>query len=570
MLVAIVVIAEPRNKSAGWKAKSAYVLFALALLSIAGRYEAGPLNDHYLRLYWGSRDVLGSFDSRYGYLAAVRDGEQVTIFSDGSPAASFPDPQHDETLAHVAMASCAAPWQVLLIGGSFTGMAREVLKHGVTRVDYVQIDPGWLELEREFAPGFKQVYDDQRTRVIIGDGREWLKSQEIYYDAIIVDLADPFTAAQDRYYTAEFMIQARQSLVPGGVLAMTAGTTPPNKVYTPGQLGLLAGVMDTAKVAFKRVEALPLDFNLVLAGDSLTDFALTPTAIDTMLAGRGINSFYASSGLIGPELAPDLLRDIKEKVAKAPVVIDRDLFPRGYFYGIMLWAERASPWTREVIMAAARLPVWSLLMFPLLAALAGYALERGDRAAGEAAVAAGVSGFAGVVVEVAVMIAYQVTAGAVYSAIALLTASFMAGLAVGAWVGEMVRERAGLLTMEAALAGWIALAILIVARAGGAGVRGAGATVIFCFVLLGQGAAAGAVFAAASRRAVRQEAGLGRAVGLVYGTELVGSALGGLVTGAVLAPVFGIVMALAAALLAAVGLIVHSIFARRREESLID
>ncbi|HUT52063.1 MAG TPA: hypothetical protein VM658_01595 [bacterium] len=566
LCIASALIRELKHGGVWWKSRTSYLISVVFLYGTWGLMTVPRLSNYYQRAYWGKQEVLGSFDSRYGYLAAVRDGDQVTIFSDGTPAATFPDPAHDEALAHVALASCGEPWRVLLIGGSFTGMAGEVLKHGVDRVDYAQIDPGWVELEREFAPGFNKVYEDGRTTVMIGDGRALLVKGDALYDAIIVDLPDPFTAAQDRYYTAEFMMEARRALVPGGVLALTAGTTPPNKVYTAGQLGLLSGVMHTAGAVFRRVEVLPLDFNLVLAGDSLTPFAIEPAAIDAVLGERGVRSFYASSNLIGPDLAPPLLADIKARVAEAPAVIDRDLFPRGYFYGIMLWAERASPWARRVIAAAAKLPAWSLLLIPALVPALGLGLERRDRAAGEAALAAGVSGFAGVVVEVAVMIAYQVMAGAVYSALALLTASFMAGLGLGAWASEKARERAGLVTMEAVLAGWILLSILIVAEAGAAGMRGGAATMIFCGVLLGQGAAAGAVFAAAARQAVRREGELGRSVGLVYGTELLGSALGGLVTGAVLAPVFGIVLALGAALLAALALVMHSLFTRRHGE----
>jgi spermidine synthase len=530
-------------------------LYALRLADV-------PLEHAYQRLYWGDRNVAESFDSKYGYLAAVKQGRELTIFEDGSPSATFPDPEHDEILAHLPLALCPRPWNVLLIGGGFTGMAREILKHPVERLDYVQLDHDWIELEKRRAPGFEAVKSDPRAVVHEGDGRTWLKGDYAFYDVVIVNLPDPFTAGLNRYYTAEFFAEVKNALMPWGVFAFTAGSTPPNRMYSEGEIGLLAGVARTVDAVFPNWEVLPLDQNLILAGDTFTTLVPAPERIEKILKQRGIDSYYSSPGMIAADLEAGLLDELKQRIAETPARVDRDLDPRGYLYGIMLWAERASPLVKKLFVAAGSLPVWSLLLLPVLVPIFGWMLERGDRALGEASLAAGVSGFAGIVIEVSLLITYQVLAGSVYFAIAILAASFMVGLSAGAYAWEELRERASLLLVEVLLAAWAAMTMMVVWKMTGARVGGAAAMAGFCVLLFGQGAIAGALFPAAAAMVIKSGGEVGTVTGRINGAEHMGSAMAGLLAGAFLVPVFGIMFSLACALLAAIALLVHSVLKR--------
>jgi predicted membrane-bound spermidine synthase len=81
-----------------------------------------------------------------------------------------------------------------------------------------------------------------------------------------------------------------------------------------------------------------------------------------------------------------------------------------------------------------------------------------DRERGEAMLAAMVSGFAGMVIEVGLLIAFQVLAGSVYFALSLLTASFMVGLAAGARLWE--KKRFSLTSAAIFLVVWSAIVIM--------------------------------------------------------------------------------------------------------------
>jgi hypothetical protein len=149
-------------------------------------------------------------------------------------------------------------------------------------------------------------------------------------------------------------------------------------------------------------------------------------------------------------------------------------------------------------------------------------------------------------------VAYQMLEGAVYYALALLCACFMAGLAEGTSIHERTPARR-MLSFAQFLVGWTAAELLGLLWLFGAQVHGPAALAVFGLLLLGQGAAAGALFAAAAAR-MTAAGEVGRGAGRIYGIELAGSALGAVLVSALFLPVFGITLALAAALLAATAL----------------
>jgi hypothetical protein len=244
--------------------------------------------------------------------------------------------------------------------------------------------------------------------------------------------------------------------------------------------------------------------------------------------------------MIAPELAPGLIREVNGRIEASHAKINHDLKPTGYMSGIMQWAERASPWAERAIVSISGLPGWSLLLLPVAALLAGLAWKRRAGARAEAAMAAGASGFVGIVVTASAMIAFQTTAGSVYFAMAVLTAAFMIGLSAGARAWEALAERLGLASVLAGLAivTWAAAAgVWLLVRSGpGEFTAAAG----FCLILFMQGAASGALFPAAAARVIAKSGEVGAGTGLINGAEHIGSALGGALAGVILIPVFGL------------------------------
>jgi spermidine synthase len=121
------------------------------------------------------------------------------------------------TLAHLAMTQHRDPRRVLLVGGGLRGTLREIVRHEVASVDYVELDPALLAAAAPYlAAGTRAALADPRVRVLHTDGRLFVKAGGDAYDLIVVDVPDPTTAVLNRFYTVEFFAEAAARLRPGG------------------------------------------------------------------------------------------------------------------------------------------------------------------------------------------------------------------------------------------------------------------------------------------------------------------------------------------------------------------
>ncbi len=125
---------------------------------------------------------------------------------------------YHETLVHPALLSVERPEKVLIIGGGDGGALREVLKHPVEEVTMVELDRSVIDLVMKHLPEVPAgAFDDDRLRLIIGDGRAYVENTEEKFDAVILDLTDPYGQAA-RLYTKEFYEKVRKILGDGGLM----------------------------------------------------------------------------------------------------------------------------------------------------------------------------------------------------------------------------------------------------------------------------------------------------------------------------------------------------------------
>ena len=130
---------------------------------------------------------------------------------------------YHEVLAHIPLMSLNDPKKVLIIGGGDGGLAREVLKHNVTNVDLVEIDEQVVNLSKNYLPFVSSSFKDQRVKVHIKDGAEFVKSKKGKYDVILIDSTDPVGAASV-LFTSEFYKNAKNLLKVNGILGSQTGS----------------------------------------------------------------------------------------------------------------------------------------------------------------------------------------------------------------------------------------------------------------------------------------------------------------------------------------------------------
>jgi len=125
---------------------------------------------------------------------------------------------YHETLVHPTLLTVERPERVLIIGGGDGGALREVLKHPVDSVTMVELDKSVIDLVRKHIPEVPSgAFEDERLNLVIGDGRAFVESTKEMYDAVILDLTDPYGQAA-RLYTKEFYEKVRGILRDGGLM----------------------------------------------------------------------------------------------------------------------------------------------------------------------------------------------------------------------------------------------------------------------------------------------------------------------------------------------------------------
>jgi spermidine synthase len=231
---------------------------------------------------------------------------------------------------------------------------------------------------------------------------------------------------------------------------------------------------------------------------------------------------------------------VGELLAATQVPANSDARPVCYAYTLMLWLSKFYPRagrfdpTGGVWSAHARAAwLWGLGAAGVLLA---WLLARRPPWRGPAVVA--VAGAAGMLTESLVLLAYQAREGALYQDLGLLLMVFMAGLALGAaavnrlaW-GRLGR-RAGRALGAGALLGVAVVCLLLAARLGSGGGMGLAEAGLW---LVAAGMVSAAVFASASH-AARDQA---RAVGPLYGADLLGGGVASLLGSLALIPMLGL------------------------------
>ena len=137
---------------------------------------------------------------------------------------------YHEVLVHPVMLAHPNPRRVLVIGGGDGGTLREVLKHKtVEKAIMVEIDEGVVEASYLYLDVAKDLLDrlikgeEERAKLIIGDGVEYLKNTEERFDVIIVDSTDPVGPAK-LLFSEEFYRLAYEKLNDPGLYITQAGS----------------------------------------------------------------------------------------------------------------------------------------------------------------------------------------------------------------------------------------------------------------------------------------------------------------------------------------------------------
>jgi spermidine synthase len=445
-------------------------------------------------------------ETRYGRITVVTQHELVTVFQDGAPLLSSQDEASAEDAVHFALAQIEDPQRVLLISTA-AGVMEELDKYRLASVDYVELDPDLTEVLFDFHL-LKRIAP---LHVIHADGRAFLAGAAPGYDAILVNLDDPQTFQTNRFFTDRFFSLARARLSERGVLCFSMGGF--DSYLAEAQRRKLSSIYNTAKAHFPHVLMLPDQrvFFICSARPLQAD-------IPDLLRRKGIAAPYISAYYEG-NVTAERIAYLRERMDPAAPP-NTDLAPYVMRTVFSEWFAKfhSSPlWFLGALAGGLGVYVWraSRLEFVLFS-----------------------TGWMTMGTEILFIFAFQIFYGYIYFQIGIIVTVFLAGLLPGALWGRQLAARARRVLMLSDGALIVLLAATFAAVHAGDRLGQA----FYLCLGFAVAVACGVQFPAA----LQLMGDSGRAAAGFFSADLIGAALGTLVTSTVLIPYLGITGAIGA------------------------
>jgi spermidine synthase len=354
------------------------------------------------------QELLEHRTTAYGSLVVTRQGGQINVYENGLPVGSTEDPVAAEEAVHYALAQHPDPRTILLVSGGLTGAHRQAAKYPLERIDYVELDPAVLELAERLAG----AGSDPRLRMIAKDARRLVRSSRDEYDAILMDLPDPATAQLNRFYTTEFFSEVHRALRVGGVFSFGLSGA---ENYANQSVRLLGSAVHRSLAdVFRNVLVIPGARQFLIASDRPLDYGIA-----ARLQERGIATDYVREDYLRGKLTEDRIAAARENLS-IPTGPNRDFFPVSYYAHLRYWLSQFG----------------SGLLLPSMLVVAILILTGSLLAGSRRPVVAGAlcsSAFAGMGLEVVLLLAFQICYGYVYHQIGLIVTAFLIGVAAGAF-----------------------------------------------------------------------------------------------------------------------------------------
>ncbi len=548
---------------------SVIFLFLIGFLIFSG--EKDSIHRLSIKGQWRGQEVVHYQNSIYGNVAVTKRGEQYTFFSDGIPIITAPDPDiaRVEEFVHLPMLSHPEPREILVVSGGVGGVINEILKHpSVERVDYAELDPLILEVVKKFTvPLTETELSDTKVFIEYIDGRLFVKTTPRKYDLVFVGLSNPSDLQANRLFTKEFFTLVKKILNKDGILAISL---PGSLTYLGDELrNLNACIINTLKEPYPYVRIIPGDFNLFLASTSHEVSLIDHTKLSQRLRERNLQVSLLIPAHIEYKLSPRWLDWFLKSLEGGTKDINRDFLPIGLFYSLSYWNALFSPYMQKLFRVFETINLRRffipLVFFTSIFLFFAFKIKKSVRLSVPLCIIT--TGFAGMIFDLALIFAFQALYGYVFHWIGLLVTALMAGIAVGSLrmtllLGRIKNEFTSFIKIELAIilfSGILPVVFLILYpyldRLGTFFLQA-----IFLVLSFFSGFLIGAQFPLAnkiyltfaakpqapldtaelSERLTGQGPNLSGTAGLLYGADLFGGWIGGIIGGVILLPVLGL------------------------------
>jgi spermidine synthase len=485
---------------------------------------------------WKAPGILESRNSVYGNIAVAKKAEQYTFFYNGTPMITtpYPDITFVQEFGNLPLLFHNDPKDVLIVGGGAGGLLNEVLRHSVEKVDYVELDPLLIDMVRKYPTALtKRELADKRVRVLNTDGRLFIRTTPNRYDVISIGLSRPQDLSVNRLFSQEFFVLSSKRLNPNGIFA----------IYLPGSLSYLspelkdinASILNGLKAVYACVRIIPGDYNIFIASDSKGVMEVDPALLTQRLTDRKLSPGILVPGYLDYRLSQRWVEWFQQASVGATKEINRDMRPIAVLEMLTLWTKQFSLFGSRILTMAKALNV-GIISIVILTLTTAFLLiaRRFNQARFGVAYAIATTGFFGMLANIILIFSFQVFYGYLYYKIGLLISIFMAGAAVGSllmtrWMEKIKNDGRAFAMCELAII-FFSLSLPWVISATGA----------YSGIFFIPGFLLGIQFPLASKIYMKGKENVGETAGALYGADLIGGWVAGILGGIVFLPVLGL------------------------------
>ena len=489
-------------------------------------------------------ELIETTDSIYGNITVTRTGKEFSFYENGLLLFTSGDLLTSEESSHYAMLQHRAPKNILLIGGGMGGSLKEILKHPVKNVDYVELDPLIIKLSAKYlAP-----INDKRVNVINADGREFVKksSPDKKYDVIILNLPDPYTAMLNRFYSVEFFKEVKEILAPDGIFSFAL--TSSENYINPEQAYYLASIYNTLKHEFSEIKIFPGDSAIFFATDKSGALTYDAATLIGRLKDRRINTSFVREYYLPFKLSPMRIKYIEDSIKEyGAAKINKDFKPIGYLYHASLWmtifhgGKGILPYLEKINLSL-------FTKIAILLFLLAFLIQKLKKSPFKTPVALSIAttGMSEMSFQIIVILAFQFLYGYVYYKIGIILTSFMIGLVLGSFfitrhLGHAKDKKSLYLKTQVAICLYPLILPLVFTYIAKRPEIAGGMELSFAMLPIIAGFIGGVQFPLANKICLEASGDVGKTTGFLYGLDLFGASIGGILVGLLLVPVIGIV-----------------------------
>ncbi len=218
---------------------------------------------------------------------------------------------YHEMMAHVPMRTHEDPQKILIIGGGDGGILREVLRYPVvTSATVVEIDEHVIGLSKKYLPGLSNgAFDQDRTKLLIADGDEYLKDADDRFDIVIVDSSDP-VGPSDILFSEQFYRRIHQVLAPGGIFVAQTGSLHEQAKEQHRAHDILSGIFRyTAFYTYAVPTYVGGLFSSIFCSDAVNPKQTTLASLNERCQNSPLKTHYYSPGIhVGAFHIPPFLK----------------------------------------------------------------------------------------------------------------------------------------------------------------------------------------------------------------------------------------------------------------------